>query len=303
MGGDHMLSERIALLRKQSGWSQEELAERLNVSRQSVSKWESGVSQPELDKVLALSELFGVSTDFLLKGELAEPEPPRPARAPAAEPAIAPDWVEDGLRQLDAGDASRFLENRRRCARVVGIGAAMCVASPAPLIALLGAAGRGSRVLSGGVATGLGVAGLLGMIAAAVGQFISAGMSMARYSGLDREPFLLPPELQADVAREKTGFRQTFVQGIGTGVGLCILSPAPVTLAAIMGSGRRMVMLGAAMLLGMVGLGVFHFVRDGMIMDSFSHVLQTGSHDFTRKLRRHRRVHARIDGPRRIEGE
>ena len=57
------------LLRKEQGWSQEELAVRLGVSRQSVSKWESMASLPDLDKILKMSELFGVSTDYLLKDE------------------------------------------------------------------------------------------------------------------------------------------------------------------------------------------------------------------------------------------
>ena len=67
-----MLSEKIAGLRRRFGWSQEELAERLDVSRQSVSKWESGASQPEIDRVVALSRVFGVSTDYLLWDGLEE---------------------------------------------------------------------------------------------------------------------------------------------------------------------------------------------------------------------------------------
>lgn len=61
------LFEKIPALRKARGLSQEELAEQLGVSRQAVSKWESGQSLPDLDKILALSEFFGVSTDYLLK--------------------------------------------------------------------------------------------------------------------------------------------------------------------------------------------------------------------------------------------
>lgn len=64
------LADKIVLQRKKHGWSQEELADRLEVSRQSVSKWESGLSNPELDKVIAMSLLFGVSTDYLLKEEI-----------------------------------------------------------------------------------------------------------------------------------------------------------------------------------------------------------------------------------------
>ena len=67
-----ILAEKIMRLRKQKGWSQEELAVRLNVSRQSVSKWESMTSLPDLDKIIKMSELFGVSTDYLLKDEIEE---------------------------------------------------------------------------------------------------------------------------------------------------------------------------------------------------------------------------------------
>ena len=61
------ISEKILQLRKAKGFTQEELAEKLNVSRQSVSKWESGQSVPELEKLVTLCEVFQVSADYLLK--------------------------------------------------------------------------------------------------------------------------------------------------------------------------------------------------------------------------------------------
>lgn len=60
-------SERLMILRKQAGLSQEQLADRLGVTRQSVSKWESGTALPELVKLISLSEIFGVSLDYLVK--------------------------------------------------------------------------------------------------------------------------------------------------------------------------------------------------------------------------------------------
>ena len=75
------ISERILALRKASGMSQEELADQIGVSRQAVSKWEAGQSQPDLDKVMALSKFFGVPTDYLLMGDQASP-----AAVPPAEP-------------------------------------------------------------------------------------------------------------------------------------------------------------------------------------------------------------------------
>lgn len=61
------LAEKILTLRKSRNWTQDQLAEQLDVSRQTISKWESGQSLPELDKIIALSEVFNVSTDCLLK--------------------------------------------------------------------------------------------------------------------------------------------------------------------------------------------------------------------------------------------
>ena len=61
------LNQKITQLRNDNNWSQEELAEKLNVSRQSVSKWESGQSKPDLDNIVVLSNIFDVSTDYLLK--------------------------------------------------------------------------------------------------------------------------------------------------------------------------------------------------------------------------------------------
>lgn len=62
------IAERIQNLRKARGISQEDLAEQIGVSRQAVSKWESEQSLPDIDKIIAVSEFFGVSTDYLLKG-------------------------------------------------------------------------------------------------------------------------------------------------------------------------------------------------------------------------------------------
>lgn len=73
------ISDKIQQLRKSTGLSQESFAEKLGVSRQSVSKWESGTALPDTDKIIAMSELFGVSTDYILKNEPSVPEPEQTA--------------------------------------------------------------------------------------------------------------------------------------------------------------------------------------------------------------------------------
>ena len=69
-----MLSERIYKFRRKSGLSQEQLAEKIGVSRQAISKWESGTSAPELEKLLALSDCFSITLDELVKDETANQE-------------------------------------------------------------------------------------------------------------------------------------------------------------------------------------------------------------------------------------
>ena len=69
-----ILAEKIIKLRKKNGWSQEDLAMHMGVSRQSVSKWESMGAIPDLDKIVKLSQLFVVSTDYLLKDDMDDAE-------------------------------------------------------------------------------------------------------------------------------------------------------------------------------------------------------------------------------------
>lgn len=84
------LANKIYELRKAAGLSQEQLAEQLDVSRQSVSKWEAGQALPEIDKIVALSRVFGVSTDSLLKpGETPAPQTPGNDSAATAQAATA----------------------------------------------------------------------------------------------------------------------------------------------------------------------------------------------------------------------
>lgn len=97
-----ILADKIVDLRKKNGWSQEELAELMDVSRQSISKWEGAQSVPDMNRILRLSEIFGVSTDYLLKDEIDIPE------------YVPEETEEPGLRRVSMEEASDFMEKRKR---------------------------------------------------------------------------------------------------------------------------------------------------------------------------------------------
>ena len=63
------MEEKITTLRKKLGWSQEDLAEKMNVSRQAISRWENGTALPDAQNVLQLSKLFQITTDYLLNDD------------------------------------------------------------------------------------------------------------------------------------------------------------------------------------------------------------------------------------------
>ena len=92
------LAEKILALRTERSLSQGDLAEKLDVSRQSVSKWETGQSVPELDKLITLADLFGVSVDQLVR----DGNTPRPEAPPAAGPQIV--YVERPRQRFTTAD-------------------------------------------------------------------------------------------------------------------------------------------------------------------------------------------------------
>ena len=92
--------EKLQALRKARGWSQEELAQQINVSRQALSKWESGTSVPDTENVVALSRLFGVTTDYLLLAENCIAAQAAPA---AATPSWRKNWPTKRLVLVAAG--------------------------------------------------------------------------------------------------------------------------------------------------------------------------------------------------------
>ena len=87
------LGERIAYYRKKAGYSQEGLAERLGVSRQAISKWETGEATPDAERIIALAAALGISTDTLLLGK-EEPERPYTEAETVRQPAPTPEWLD-----------------------------------------------------------------------------------------------------------------------------------------------------------------------------------------------------------------
>lgn len=268
-----ILAEKITEERKKNGWSQEELAERLSVSRQSVSKWESAQSIPDLQKIIRLAELFDVTTDYLLKDEL-EPEQLEPLVTEKASV----------LYQVSMEEANAFLEQKLYNASRIALGVALCILSPALLI-LLAVLAEGHVIpLSENAAAAIGIAVLLGLVAAGVYLFISCGMKETKFEFLQTESFETAYGVNGLVKEKKKNFEPYFSKSIAIGVVLCIVAVIPTIVGGAMEAPDYVCGITVALLLVCVAVGVYLMVRAGVIQGSYTVLLQEG--EFTPEEKR-----------------
>lgn len=192
-----ILADKITEERKRNGWSQEELAEKLGVSRQAVSKWESAGSVPDLQRVIQLAELFGVSTDYLLKDEMEQAEVVVYSNTESEEAGH--------MRRVSMEEANEFLEMKRKDAPTIANAVSMCILSPT-LLVLLGILAEEPRFhVSEAFAGGIGCIFLFGMIAAAVFMLITCGIREKRTLRQNME-FL-------EWSRKEAGLMSLFLRG------------------------------------------------------------------------------------------
>ena len=263
-----ILADKIIELRKKEGWSQEELAEKLSVTRQSVSKWEGAQSIPDLDKVVQMSRLFGVTTDYLLKDELEESQPAECDAAPV-------------LRRVTMAQASDYLALRRAAAPKMALATMLCVFSP---IALIGLGGLSELSVSAfriteGAAGGIGLCVLIVLVAIAVALYISCGNKAKEYEFLEKEPFETEYGVTGMVKERQKAFKPAYDRMNLIGTMLCILSVLPLFAAAF--SGRDfLAVMAVCVLLALVGIGTYFFVYGGTVNGAMEKLLEEG--DYTR---------------------
>lgn len=281
-----ILADKIIELRKRSGWSQEELAHQLGVSRQAVSKWESAASIPDLDKILKLSQVFGVSTDYLLKDEIEQ--------EPAMDVADNMEDEEEQIRKLSLEESIEFLEVKEEQARRIAPAIAALILSPELLIFLGGLQECGVVQLSENAAAGIGIIALLCIIGCAVAVMILSAMKTEKYEFMEKEAIRLEYGVEGIVQKKKDGFEATYRTGIAIGVVLCILCVIPLFVGVVFEATDMVMVLCVNLLLALVAAAVYLFVRVGTKWESYQILLQEG--DYSLKKKQERRKMSPIAG-------
>ena len=229
-----IFADKLITLRKKAGWSQEELAEKLNVTRQSVSKWEGAQSVPDIDKILQLSCLFSVTTDYLLKDDAAEPEYTEDDTSP--------------LPRVTLAQANDYLAKAK---------------ANAPRLALVALSEAGLFGIWDDLAGGIGPIALLVIIAVAVAIFMQCSASVRAYEFLQKQAIETEYGVTGLAKERRDAFAPQYDKANILGTVLCVLSAVPV-FAAMMVGASFLVSASICLVLALVACGVYAFVRDAM---------------------------------------
>ena len=272
-----ILADKITELRKKNGWSQEELAEKLDVSRQSISKWESAQSTPDMNRILKMSEIFGVSTDYLLKDSI---------ESLPGEPILPIQEIAEGsARPVSMEESVSFLAYKGIASGRISIGVMMCILSPVLLIVLSSLQEEGIIPLPETAVTGIGLIVLLMLVGGAVALFITTGLVGQRFEYLEKEEIDTEYGVDGMVRERQERYRHTYSMQLVTGIVLCVVSAIPLFIALLVfGENDAAMSVSMAVLLVVVAIGVFLIVRTCTVWGGYQMLLQEGDYTVERKL-------------------
>lgn len=270
-----ILADKIIENRKRNGWSQEELAGKLGVSRQSVSKWESAQAMPDLKKILQLSEVFGVTTDYLMKDEI---------EAIPSDAAVTVDsGLEETVRQVSMEEANAFLAYNEKSSRRISTGVMMCIASPVLLVLLDGLAEAELIPLSETAASLTGTVVLLFIIAGAVGIFVRDGLQGSKYEYLEKLDIDTEYGVSGMVKERRDAGAEQRSRLLILGIMLCIISAVPLMIMNMVRYSNNtdaLPVIGVAAMLATCAVGVRLIVLTSIRQGGFDRLLEEG--DYTR---------------------
>ncbi len=293
------LGEKIFNERTKLNLSQEQFAEQMKVSRQAVSKWETGQSLPDLDKLVLMSRIFGVTTDYLL-GEDGDTE----SREEILNNGFA-DFSEEEIRKdmqpkqhetryVTDDEAEKYIKTQKRCGKGIGIGVVLCIAGIA--------AGTFVEALPSlfGIAAFEDLMGvvILVMAAIAVPFFIVSGMTMDKWAFMKKTNISLSGEMRTRLYEERNHQYHCFVIKIAVGVSLCIAGAVAATVCGTLPNVSDNIWLsdemGGAYMLLLIAVAVYLFITGGINKETYDVLLQEAGFSRQKKAQRKWKEDSRV---------
>lgn len=270
-----ILADKIINLRKKNGWSQEELAEKLGVTRQSISKYEGAQSIPDLDKILKLSEIFGVTTDYLIKDELEEEE------YAASQMQENESESDRSVHKVTMEMANEYLQIIDWSAGKTAFATMLCILSPIVLLMLGAMSEMPNYHISENAAAGIGICVLIVLIAIAVTIFILCGMKTKKYEYMEKEDIETAYGVSGMVKEKRDAYHSPYVTQLVIGITCCICSVIPLFGTLAVSESDFYMVSAVCMLLTLVAIGTYFIVRSAAKMNAMNQLLE--EEDYTRQ--------------------
>ena len=270
-----ILADKIINLRKKNGWSQEELAEKLGVTRQSISKYEGAQSIPDLDKILKLSEIFGVTTDYLIKDELEEEE------YAASQMQENESESDRSVHKVTMEMANEYLQIIDWSAGKTAFATMLCILSPIVLLMLGAMSEMPTYHISENAAAGIGICVLIVLIAIAVTIFILCGMKTKKYEYMEKEDIETAYGVSGMVKEKRDAYHSPYVTQLVIGITCCICSVIPLFGTLAVSESDFYMVSAVCMLLTLVAIGTYFIVRSAAKMNAMNQLLE--EEDYTRQ--------------------
>jgi len=272
-----ILADKIINERKKNGWSQEELADMLNVSRQSVSKWEGAQSVPDLQKILKMAEVFGVSTDYLLKDEI-EPEG-------NSELKYVDEDTDTALRKVTLEEASEFISLRKKILPKIGIGVFLMITCPVILVLLAGISSSYPDILTEKAATVIGLLCMFIQIGVAIYSFVINSGKLMKYKFLEEEAFETAYGVDGMAKDRLAEYEASNTKALTLGVLLCVLCAVPLVITSVMEAPNIVIICMVCLTLILVGIAGYLFISVCAVYSSYKILLQTDDYTPKKKLK------------------
>ena len=296
-----ILADKIIRERKRLGLSQEELAEKMNVSRQAVSKWEGNQSIPEIEKILQLSSLFGVTTDYLLKDEIETYEnstnngssDERDNTENENNSAIV---LEKGgktlkissgntkenrrqfIRTVTMEQAGDYLSSRSKAAKNIALGTFLCIMSVIPLFLVTVAGENQLGRYPEDTAVVLGLVLMFLILIPAVVLFVYTGSKNSPCEFLEKEPFETEQGVVEMVREKQKAFSSKYTKFNIVGIVFCLLSPIPIFIAPFIENDVSMIFSSLTVTLTLAGIGTVFFILAGVRNEAMQKLLKEGDY-------------------------
>ena len=261
-----ILADKILNLRKKNGWSQEDLAYKLNVSRQSISKWEGAQAIPDINKIIEMAKLFNVTTDYLLKDDIED--------ITYTDENL--DNEDKSIKKISLNETNEYFSTAFKAFGKISIGVWLCIISPIVIIILSGMADK--NYMQENVAAAIGLSYLFMCVAIAVFLFIKSGIELSKYNYLKENNFELEYGVSGIIKDKKEKIMKNYGLTIALAVTGIVLGAFLIVVVSLLTNDSLLACISVGIFLGITAISVYFITYSSLKKSACEQLLKEGDY-------------------------